>query len=149
MSSLKRRLPLLLAGVAGLGTLMVSSGTAFAALPDGGTPLLVQGGVGLPRGTNSVRVTLQGTGSLCSPIDGTNNIRTRWIVREQDVVSVDPYTDRACQGARIGAGVAYRLTYAGPDPVGGFSGVLVSVRTPRVLICANAGWTDGDPASCR
>lgn len=109
----------------------------------------MQGGVGLPQGTNSVAVTLQGTGRSCYTVSGTANIRTRLVVREQDVISVDPYTDRSCQGARIGAGVAYRLTYSGPDPVNGFAGVLVSVRVPRALVCSNGGWADGNPATCR
>lgn len=131
---------------------VAAGGTASAALvqPDGtGVPLYVQGGhVGLPTGTNSVRATVSGT-SNCMVVNNTNNLNSGLTVREGDVVTVDAFTDRACQGSRIGPGVSYRLTYGGPSPKNKFSAVIVRAQNPKVVFCADGGWSGNHNGQCR
>ncbi|MFF7164460.1 hypothetical protein ACFZBP_24405 [Streptomyces sp. NPDC008086] len=144
---------MLLAAGAGLGMFAVSGGTAYAALqqPGGGlVPLWVQGGpVSLPSGTNSVKVTLVGTSSSCMAVNSTNNLNSGFLVSEGDQITIDEYTDKACQGTQIGAGIAYTLTYDGPSPRDSFSQVLVRGQNASVSVCSNSGWTDGNPSTCR
>ncbi|MET8981742.1 hypothetical protein ABZX85_39730 [Streptomyces sp. NPDC004539] len=144
---------MLLALGAGLGMFAVSAGSADAALqqPDGGlVPLTVQGGpASLPSGTNSVKVTLTGAGSICTAVNGTNNINSGFQVREGNQITIDTYTDRACQGTQTGPGIAYRLSYNGPNPSSSFSQVLVRGQNAAVFVCSNSGWTDGNVATCR
>lgn len=144
---------MLLAAGAGLGMFAVSSVSAYAALqqPDGGlVPLHVQGGpLSLPSGTNSVKVTLVGVGSTCTAVNGTNNLDSGLQVSEGDQITVDPYTDRACQGTQSGPGDGYTLSYDGPNPTDSFSHVLVRAQNAAVFVCSNSGWTDGNVSVCR
>jgi hypothetical protein len=129
-----------------------TAGSAQAALyqPNGGAvPLYVQGGVGLHPGTNSVKVTLAGYGSRCTPVDSTNNLNTGWQVREGDSITVDSFTDRACQGALSGPGIGYGLRYDGPSPKNTFTYVLVRARSASFLVCSTSGWTDNLNSFCR
>ncbi|MEV0225478.1 hypothetical protein [Streptomyces sp. NPDC050704] len=132
---------------------VASGGSAFAALrqPNGGlVPLQVQGGsVGLLSGTNSVKVTVAGTGSTCTAVNGSGNLATGWQLSEGDSITIDSFTDKSCQGSQIGSGIAYTLTYSGPDPKNSFSHVLVRARSAAVFVCSDSGWTDGDISVCR
>jgi hypothetical protein len=132
-----------------------SSGSASAALHnrDGGTtPLFVAGGAGVPDQTNSIRVTLPGTGAFCVPVaDSSRNIDTRLRVGEDDQITLDAFRDRGCTGTSI-AGIGYRVSYGGPAPRNGaFSMVLVRVTNtgPGMQVCTTGGWQDGSAAVCR
>ncbi|WP_030947171.1 hypothetical protein [Streptomyces sp. NRRL S-646] len=151
---LEKSLALLIAGGAGLGMFAVSGGSAYAALSnsDGSLiPVFVQGGpVSLPGQTNSIKITVPGTGSFCKVVtDRNNNIDTGVQLSEGNQFELDAYNDRACQGTKVG-GVGYTASYNGPAPSGGtFSRILVRIDNPRLSVCSDNGWTDGNPSACR